>query len=124
MQDATFTSATDAVELAVGEFVGVDTTSFCVRTGRGLALCGGRNGSGQLGNGTLDCSPGPVAVRWSATLPMHDVRDVACGPFHRCAVLADGTAACWGQNDLRQLGLETGGAPLRNPSDVFPVPAR
>ena len=35
---------------------------------------------------------------------------VSCGPTHECAVLTDGRVACWGDNEFRQLGVETMGS--------------
>jgi cysteine-rich repeat protein len=77
----------------------------------GTAWCWGSNASGLLGDGQThevcanqsDCSPVPVQVS-----NLTDVVDIStAGGFtfqHTCAVVADGTAWCWGYNNTGQLG--------------------
>jgi cysteine-rich repeat protein len=72
----------------------------CALTQTGLLRCWGDNGLSQLGNGTTDSTvprnvPLIGAVRSVATSLMGS---------HNCAVLADGTAKCWGNNSNAQLG--------------------
>ena len=52
------------------------------------------NNQGQAGNGPGGSSSGTAAV----------IR-IACGTNHTCALLANGSVKCWGQNDYGQLGL-------------------
>ncbi|MDZ7779468.1 MAG: hypothetical protein U5R14_05930 [Gemmatimonadota bacterium] len=80
----------------------------------GQVLCWGDNRAGQLGDGTTDSRVNPTPV---SELP-DDVVDIAAGAAHTCALLADGTAHCWGQNLHGQLG--TGNtAPARSPTPVL-----
>jgi alpha-tubulin suppressor-like RCC1 family protein len=46
---------------------------------------------------------GPTAGCASSVCPLL-ARKIAAGPSHGCAVLIDGSVACWGRNDLGQLG--------------------
>ncbi|WP_214107774.1 RCC1-like domain-containing protein [Acrocarpospora catenulata] len=59
----------------------------------------GRNGSGQLGDGTTTSrlSPGPVPG-------LSDVVDVEAGAGYSLALRADGSVWAWGANDRGQLG--------------------
>jgi len=75
--------------------------------------CWGDNGFGQLGDGgeTEDRTE-PVPV---AGLPSPPSK-LAAGAVHTCALLADGSAYCWGQNLHGQLGTGTNeNAPLPRP---------
>ena len=70
-----------------------------VSAGNALA-CSGFNGFGQLGDGkpTLRGAPSsPITGLAPATA-------IAAGGTHSCALLADHTVACWGDNTFGQLG--------------------
>lgn len=87
---------TDAVSIAAGWM------HTCAVLGDGTVSCWGNNDSGQLGNGTDGpdaYSNVPVAVSGS----MNAVT-VTGGYTHTCAALTDGTARCWGNNEVGQLG--------------------
>lgn len=43
---------------------------------------------------------------------------VSAGAFHTCARLGDGSAWCWGKNDDRQIGVDTGGLPATKPVEI------
>ena len=62
--------------------------------------CWGDNGDGELGDGTTAVSPVPVQVSGQAT----DWAAVSAGWGYTCAVKADGTVWCWGDNGYGQLG--------------------
>lgn len=65
----------------------------------GVARCWGRNVFGEVGDGTRTPRAQPTAVHGLA-----DVRGIAVGDRHRCALLGDGTVRCWGSNAAGQLG--------------------
>lgn len=66
--------------------------------------CWGENSDGQLGNGTSINSSTPVSVTFSVPAGEYPVH-VTAGGFSTCAVLNTGTAWCWGNNGMGQLGL-------------------
>ena len=72
----------------------------CALTTGGGALCWGRNGFGQLGDGTTTQRSAPTEVLglWTG------VTGIAAGGGHTCAVMADGSAKCWGDNNSGQIG--------------------
>lgn len=80
----------------------------CALTVDGAAYCWGLNGSGQLGARTSGetcgglrqpCRATPVAVSGDLRF-----ESVTAGFAHTCALTADGTAYCWGDNGLGELG--------------------
>jgi alpha-tubulin suppressor-like RCC1 family protein len=79
---------------------GEDAT--CAVLSSGIVSCWGANTKGQLGNGTLNRSAMPVAVKQITTAV-----SVAAGGRHACAVLKTGIVKCWGENQLGELGNGT-----------------
>jgi alpha-tubulin suppressor-like RCC1 family protein len=75
----------------------------CALMEDGSVKCWGWNPSGQLGNGTVVESRLPADV---TGLPA-PVRALAAGDQHTCALLEDGSIACWGANASGQLGNGT-----------------
>lgn len=67
-----------------------------VATG-GDMWCWGRNGDGEIGDGTKLDVPVPNNV-------LDNVASIGLGDAHTCAAKADGTAWCWGSNLYGQLG--------------------
>jgi alpha-tubulin suppressor-like RCC1 family protein len=67
----------------------------------GTARCWGDNGAGGLGDGSTEQQtiPTPVVGLTGAV-----ALTAAVGGGHTCALLADGSARCWGQNGDGQLG--------------------
>jgi alpha-tubulin suppressor-like RCC1 family protein len=91
---------------------GADGASFasitqgCGLTTAGKAYCWGSNRSGQLGDGTAVAERSvPVAV--SGGLAFTSLADSGS---HRCGLVADGKAYCWGFNGYGQLGDGTTGS--------------
>jgi alpha-tubulin suppressor-like RCC1 family protein len=64
------------------------------------ALCWGDDSDGELGDGAPSATPrGPTPVAG-----LVNVRALAAHWQHACALLTDGTMACWGSNASGQLG--------------------
>lgn len=76
----------------------------CLLLKDGTAACWGGNSYGELGNGssTLLGVPVPAAVAGLA-----GAASISAGATFTCAVLADRTAKCWGDNSTGQLGSGT-----------------
>lgn len=68
--------------------------------------CWGRNDFGQLGDNKSEAQLG---VPPSGFI-LANVKQVAAGQYHTCAVLNDGNMECWGSNAEGQLGLGSGSA--------------
>ena len=79
----------------------------CALLENGQVICWGRNSSGQLGDGAggmdSDRRPHPEHVVGLPGLARH----LAAGREHSCALIADGSVACWGSNARGQLGSGT-----------------
>jgi len=96
--------------------IGAGGLGTCARLGTGAMRCWGSNGDGQLGNGTATGrSVTPVTIAGVAPVTV-----AAVGDSTNCAVLADGTAKCWGYNSDAQTGTFTGasGPPVTTPTAV------
>ena len=83
----------------------------CALTAGGRVACWGDNSAGQLGDGTSEVfvAPSPVSGLDSG------VAAVASGNLHTCAVRADASVVCWGENGVGQLG---DGTTERRPTPV------
>lgn len=84
----------------------------CAITESGLAFCWGRNGSGQLGDGSKAHRATPVAVQGLTA-----VVAISAGSSHSCAINQAGRAYCWGNNSMGQLG-QSENAPSTVPVEV------
>jgi alpha-tubulin suppressor-like RCC1 family protein len=69
-------------------------------------FCFGRNDKGQLGNNRVIASvdPMPVLDAENGNVAIVDVKQVAAGENHACALLKNGRAICWGDNSFGQAG--------------------
>jgi alpha-tubulin suppressor-like RCC1 family protein len=65
----------------------------------GGVSCWGSNNTGQLGDGTREDRPTPVAV-----VGVSDALEIAVGNQHACALRKDGSVACWGRNEFGSVG--------------------
>jgi len=83
----------------------IDTGWFrtCALISDGTVACWGRNNNGQLGTGNNIDSNTPVAVTGGA-LENKTITQIAAETDHACALISDGTVACWGLNSNGQLG--------------------
>ncbi len=81
----------------------------CVLQRNGDVRCWGDNYSGQLGVSTVvgDSGTHPSAALVTG---LHNVVAVAAGGAHTCALLQRGDVACWGWNNVGQVGNGAGGA--------------
>lgn len=63
-------------------------------------MCWGDNSNGQLGDGSRSERHTPISV------PLGDagVHEVSSGSYHTCAIMADRSLRCWGDNWHGQLG--------------------
>ena len=98
----------DAVAVSAGG------SHACALNGDGTVICWGNNSSNQLGRiiGDLGSS------RATLVTDITDAISVDAGGNHTCAVLADKTISCWGNNRTGQLGS---GESSENSSSARPV---
>ena len=66
----------------------------------GGVKCWGAGGYGRLGDGSNASSNVPLNVVDLGT----QVKSIAAGGFHTCALLVDGVVKCWGRNRFGQIG--------------------
>ena len=92
-QPVAVSGITGATAIATGAY------HTCALMGNGTLRCWGRNGQGQLGDGTFMNSSTPVPVDG-----ISGAAAVSGGGGHTCALLADATVHCWGDNNEGQLG--------------------
>jgi len=104
--DGTTTDRNTPTLVADGEMGNSGVTAIAAAEGGhtcalkgGQVYCWGRNGKGQLGDGTTTDRNTPVAV----TNMGSGVTAIAAGSFHTCA-LKGGQVYCWGWNFFGQLG--------------------
>lgn len=74
----------------------------CVVDTLGRVWCWGANSVGQCGLPASTSVSTPTIVPWPVGLPA--AVQVSAGADYTCAVLTDGTAACWGSNEFGTLG--------------------
>ena len=79
-----------------------DRLHTCAMRASSAVSCWGLNSSGELGDGTNNDRPLPTAVNGLTNAVAIAAGGGAGG--HSCALIADGTARCWGVNRAGQLG--------------------
>ena len=77
----------------------------CAALTDGTTRCWGSNFSGELGNGTAVHAQAPVGVTGLAGIA---TVQLSSGVDDTCALLTDGTVACWGDNTVAELGDGSG----------------
>jgi hypothetical protein len=95
-QPVTVSGLTGATAITTGAY------HTCALLSNGTVRCWGRNGQGQLGDGTFMQSNTPLTVSG-----ITGVAAVSGGGAHTCAVLTNGTVRCWGDNEFGELGNGT-----------------
>ena len=112
------TGITTATVVAAGGY------HTCALLQNGTVRCWGQNDYGQLGDGTL--TPTFVANRTPVEVSgITTAVAISAGGFHTCALLADGTIRCWGQDNYGQLGDGTttnAVTPFTTPASPRPTP--
>ena len=95
-QTATLGTGRTATEISAGSF------HTCAILDDGNVACWGYNANGQLGDGTTSSrdTPAPTATLGAGRTAI----TIDTGSEHTCAILDDGTVACWGDNLYGQLG--------------------
>ena len=82
--------------------ISIGHSTTCALMNDGSVVCWGRNTFGQVGDGTTTTRFGPTNV--TAFSGNRYAVQVGAGWSHSCAVLNDGSVACWGSNYDGQLG--------------------
>jgi len=72
----------------------------CALMSTGAVKCWGRNGNGELGDGSTTDRNTPVAATGLAS----GVTAISVGDLHTCALMSTGGVKCWGRNNFGQLG--------------------
>ena len=95
------TSAQPAMaDLRYAEMLSLAYDSACASFS-GAIKCLGRNGSGQLGNGTTTDSMSSAVVVQGLS---ESITQLASGDSHTCGLESGGRVKCWGSNSSGQLG--------------------
>ncbi|MEQ1906601.1 MAG: hypothetical protein ABL888_20620 [Pirellulaceae bacterium] len=81
----------------------------CALSSTGVVKCWGQNNAGQLGQGDINNRGDGIGEMGGSLNPV-DLDGVAVqigvGAYHSCALMADNTIKCWGDNFYGQLGRE------------------
>ena len=85
---------------AVATAIAAGAYHTCALLADGRVACWGNDRFGQLGDDSRTTSPTPVLVRGLPTR----ARSIAAGFSFNCALLEGGAVACWGSNELGELG--------------------
>jgi alpha-tubulin suppressor-like RCC1 family protein len=92
--------------------IATENDHSCAVLDDGTVRCWGDNRVGQLGNGDGPFSAFPLGPPTMRDVPttvvgITDAVDVGVGAGSSCALLADHTVSCWGDNSVGQLGTDT-----------------
>jgi alpha-tubulin suppressor-like RCC1 family protein len=107
-------------ELALGD------QHSCARKTDGTVWCWGQHTDGEVGIGNVAVefcgSGGQVCQPTPLELALSDIRQLAAGGHHTCALGRGGKVWCWGRNDRGQLGSPPLGI-SRAPREVVGLPS-
>lgn len=111
--DGTFATRTTPTVVTGGHaFVAISAghAHTCALTADGAAWCWGDDSAGQLGDGGVlsGKSAHPVRVQFNQAFAV-----IRAGYYQTCGLTADGSAWCWGSNDVGQNGDDS-----TNPRDT------
>ena len=97
----TYSSVPVLVQSLAGQVKSIvsGTLNTCAITLTNTVKCWGYNGWGEIGDGTNNSSPTPVAVSG-----LTNIAKVSLGEGQACAIDVNGAAKCWGRNEQGQLG--------------------
>ncbi len=90
----------------------------CGLTTAGTVYCWGGAAEGELGDNGPDLgitTPQRALIPYSPTNP---VIDIEAGSYHACALLQNGQAYCWGENNRGQVGVGSGSGIVSTPTLV------
>ena len=79
----------------------------CAVLTNGEAKCWGKNGYGELGDGTTTNKSVPTSVKKVDGQPISGIASISGGLRHTCAITTGGAAKCWGFNGNGSLGIGT-----------------
>jgi alpha-tubulin suppressor-like RCC1 family protein len=88
-------------------------THTCAVLDDGTVRCWGNNIHGEVGDGTVTPPTASQKTLAVAVTGLNNIVSVTAGATHTCALRADGTLWCWGDNPFGELGDGT-----TNPSPV------
>src|SRR5690554_1105447 len=90
-------------QLSQVEKIGAGNHHYCAVLQDKTVQCWGVNNYGQLGSGGSSADAIPTVFAKQVT-GITDALDVSAGAHHSCALNNDGSVACFGRNNLGQLG--------------------
>jgi alpha-tubulin suppressor-like RCC1 family protein len=83
--------------------IAAGTDFTCAITSASGVKCWGNNANGQIGNGNTTQAPAPTDVIGLTS----NVKEIAAGSNHACALTNAGAVKCWGNNGSGKLGNGT-----------------
>lgn len=95
--------------------VGVGSNTSCALDRDGRVFCWGVNDHGLLGTGAV---AGRVETPRAVEAPSLRFTQISVGAGYQCALTADGSAYCWGDNSSGQLGTGDGTGNAIHPTAV------
>ncbi len=103
--------------------VSAASSHTCALLDEGSVRCWGEGSSGRLGTGATGDVGDDEAASAGALVDLggQDAKAISAGGDHTCAILADDSLRCWGENDRGQLGYG-GHTDVLVPAAAGPVP--